>query len=501
MTRSASSGLVKSMVVIGSAQAVTIALSIVRLKILAVQLGPAGLGLFSIYNSLQGLVQQAAGLGMSSSGVREIAASRGEEAPLSRVRRVLLAAHLVQGTLALLAVWIMREQISIILFDDNARALQVGLIGVAILLGLFGSAQTALLQGLRKIADLGSVTVFGACFGTVIGLAAVWLQGENGLIYFVLAQPLGSTLIALHYTRRLPKPSADRPSLVETWTIWKSMAKLGFAFMLGGFATTATLLLVRGRISQELGLDAAGQFAASWGITMTYVGFLLGAMGADYYPRLTEVIQDRKAAVQLMNDQVQLGLAIGGPVLLLLVGLAPLVITSLYSAEFGPAVGLLQVQTFGNIFKLASWPLGFSLAAGGHGKTFLLVQINFNVLFLLVLWPTLGPFGIQAAGPAFTIAYLLHFILLNFLVRNIHGFLWQRLSLGLIILHAVLAFALLAAALTFPLTAALLSPILALLTGLFGLRVVLSKIGPESRIAARFSELYARFGWPLKEVS
>ena len=169
------------------------------------------------------------------------------------------------------------------------------------------------MQGLRKIGDLGRVTVFGDFVGTLAGLAAVWLQGENGLIWFILVQPLAGVLIALHYTRRLPKPTAVRLSLFETWNVWKPMAKLGAAFMLGGLATAATLLLVRGHISQELGLDAAGYFAAAWGITMTYVGFLLGAMGADYYPRLTEVIHDKVAAVQLMNDQAQLGLAISGP--------------------------------------------------------------------------------------------------------------------------------------------------------------------------------------------
>ena len=67
---------------------------------------------------------------------------------------------------------------------------------------------------------------------------------------------------------------------------------------------------------------------------MTYVGFLLGAMGADYYPRLTEVIHDKVAAVRLMNEQAQLGLAIGGPVLLLLVGLAPWVISLLILQRF-----------------------------------------------------------------------------------------------------------------------------------------------------------------------
>lgn len=467
---------------------------------LAILLGPSGVGLLSIYNNLQGMVQQTAGLGMGSSGVRQIASSRGEEATLSRVRRVLFAAHLVQGALALAAVWLLRAPIATWLFGDATRATEVGLIGVAILLALLGTAQTALLQGLRQIADLGRVTVIAALLGTVVGLTAVWVQGERGLIWFVLAQPLGTVLVARYFTRRLPTPTTARLSVLETWQIWKPMAKLGGAFMLGGLSTAATLLLVRGRISQELGLDAAGHFAAAWGITMTYVGFLLGAMAADYYPRLTEVIHDRAAAVRLMNDQSQLGLAIGGPVMLLLIGLAPWVITVLYSAEFESAVTLLQWQTIGNVFKLASWALGFSLAASARGKTFLLVQVNFNVLFLLMLWPTLATFGIQAAGPAFSIAYMLHFCLLVALVRRIHGFRFQPLSLGLLGLHGGLAVGLMVLALTAPYVAAAASIILACATGLFGLRIVLVKIGPGGRLATRFGRFYAAIRWPLPET-
>jgi PST family polysaccharide transporter len=486
------------MFVIGSAQAVNILISIVRMKALAVLLGPGGIGLFSIYNSLLGMVQQTAGLGMESSGVREIASSRGDEATLSRVRRVLFAAHLIQGTLAMLAVWLLRERIGTWLFGDAVRATEVGLIGIAILLSLLASTQTALLQGLRKIGDLGRLTVIGAFVGTFAGLAAVWLQGESGLIWFVLVQPLAAVLIALHYTRRLPKPTAVRLTLFETWEVWKPMAKLGAAFMLGGLATTATLLLVRGRISQELGLDAAGHFAAAWGITMTYLGFLLGAMGADYYPRLAEIIHDKVAAVRLMNDQAQLGLAIGGPVLLLLIGLAPWVITLLYSEEFSPAVTLLQWQTVGNVFKIASWALGFSIAASARGKTFLFVQVNFNLLFLLMLWPTLASFGIIATGPAFTIAYILHFALVYFIVRRIFQFRWQRLSLALLAIHTSLAIALLGTTLLLPQLAAFASVFLALVTGVFGVRVVLSKIGDQGSLPIRMYRIFARLGWPIR---
>lgn len=488
------------MMVIGSAQAVNIVISLLRMKVLALLLGPSGVGLLSIYNNLQGMVSTAAGLGMGSSGVRQIASVKGEEQALSRVRRVLLAAHLVQGTLAMLGVWLLRAPIAEWLFGDRGYATEVGLIGLAILLGLLGTAQTALLQGMRRIGDLGRVTVLSALAGTVAGLAAVWLYGQAGLVWFVVIQPLATILIALRYTSRLPRPTAPRPSPRETWEVWKPMAKLGAAFMLGGLATTATLLVVRSRITQDLGLEAAGQFAAAWGITMTYVGFLLGAMAADYYPRLTEVIHDRAAATRLMNDQAQLGLAIGGPVLLLLVGLAPWIITLLYSAEFAPAAELLQWQTVGNVFKLASWALSFAIVAAARAKTYLLMELSFNIVFLSLVWFLLPVLGLTVTAIAFLAGYAVYFATVNILAHTLLGFRWQRLSLMLLALHLSLSGALLVLAQTAPMTAVVASPVLACATGLLGLRVVLIKMGPEGRIAARFSRIYAAIGWPIRSV-
>lgn len=496
-----SRGLIKSMAVIGSAQAANILISIFRMKVLAILLGPTGVGLLSIYNSLQSVVGTAAGLGMGSSGVRQIASVKGEEHELSRVRRVLLAAHLVQGVFAMVAVWLLRAQISEWLFGDRSYATEVGMIGLAILFTLLGTAQTTLLQGMRRIGDLGRVTVLSALVGTIAALAAVWFYGEPGLIWFVVVQPLATIVIAVRYTRRLPKPTATRPSVLDNWGVWKTMAKLGAAFMLGGLATTATLLLVQSLITQELGLEAAGQFAAAWGITMTYVGFLLGAMAADYYPRLTEVINDRAAATRLMNDQAQLGLAIGGPVLLLLIGLAPWAVTLLYSAEFAPAVELLQWQTVGNVFKLASWALAFSIVAAARSKTFFLMELSFNIVFLAMVWLLMPVLGLKVTAIAFLAGYVVYFATVNFLAYILQGFRWKSLSLFLLALHVTLALTLLALARAAPEAAAIASVCLALATGLFGLRVVLIKMGPEGRVAARFARIYAAIGWPIPSIS
>ena len=108
-----SRGLVKSMLVIGSAQSVNILVSLLRMKGLAILLGPTGVALLATFNNVLSTGTTLAGLGLGSSGVRQIAASRGSGEALSRVRHVLLWANLAQGGLAMIALWLVRERLAL----------------------------------------------------------------------------------------------------------------------------------------------------------------------------------------------------------------------------------------------------------------------------------------------------------------------------------------------------------------------------------------------------
>ena len=69
---------------------------------------------------------------------------------------------------------------------------------------LVSSSQGALLQGMRRIGDLGRVTVWGTLLGTIAGLVPVIVLGREGLIALILLPPVTSIFVAWHYTRRLP---------------------------------------------------------------------------------------------------------------------------------------------------------------------------------------------------------------------------------------------------------------------------------------------------------
>tara|TARA_R110002072_G_scaffold4719_2_gene33035 strand:- start:9021 stop:10490 length:1470 start_codon:yes stop_codon:yes gene_type:complete len=488
------------MMIVGSAQILNIAIGIVRMKMVAVLVGPTGVGLLGIYNSLQTTVGGVAGLGLGTSGVRDIAANKNDVNVQSRVRTVLLIAGLLQGAIAMVLVWLFREQLAQLLFSESSHATETGLVGVAILFSLILASQTATLQGLRRIGDLGMVTVLGALVGTIVGIVAVWLKAEAGLIWFLLVQPLASVLVAAFVSRKLPRSKKSSLTTSEILTAWKPMAALGVVFMIGGLAGSSTLLVARSLIARDLGIDAAGLFSASWGVAMVYVGFLLAAMGADFYPRLAEVIYDRDATSRLINDQAQLGLAIGGPILLGLIGIAPWFMTVLYSREFVPAAEMLQWQTLGNVFKLASWPMGFAYVAAARPRIFLMTEIFWNAAFIGLLWIGMPFFGVEAAGIAFFIAYTLYFTLLHILTRQLFDYRLEKLSLGLIGVHASLAALVLALSQFSTLLAAGVSIVLLTVTAVGGLRIVLMKIGPYGRLSIRLYKTFATLYWPIRRM-
>jgi len=200
----------------------------------------------------------------------------------------------------------------------------------------------------------------------------------------------------------------------------------------------------------------------------------------------------------LMNDQAQLGLAIGGPVLLLLIGWAPWLITLLYADEFGPAATLLQWQTVGNVFKLASWAMSFAIVAGAHARIYFFMELSFNLVFLALIWFLLPIVGLEITGVAFLLGYIAYFVTVYLLVRRLRNFSWHSLSLKLFGLYVLLASCLLVVSLIAPMVSFIVSPLIAVVTGIIGLRIVLEKSGPEGSLAAKGYELYARFGWPIR---
>lgn len=411
----------RSSAIIGGSSVINIAIGIIKVKVLAVLLGPAGIGLMGVYQNIMGVASTIAGCGLATSGVRQLAASSGEEATLSIVRRTLWLANLMLGLTGMVVLWLFREQVAELVFGDVAHVVDVGWLGVGVFFALIASSQTALLQGLRRIGDLARINVYSAIIGACVGIAAVYLVGKDGVIWFVVTAPATSAVVAMYYASKLPKVKTPRDwqAIQQQCQI---MMKIGLPFMAAGLLTLLTLLVARSMVLNELGLNASGYFQAAWAISMTYVGFVLGAMGADYYPRLSAVITDHPRASQLVNEQAEMTLLMAGPVLLAMLVLAPWVIHLLYAASFAPATELLRWQVLGDIAKVVSWSMGFILLAQGRSGLFFATQFIWSAIYLAVIVLGISQWGLLITGFGFFVAYIVLLCVNIFVAKKLVGF-------------------------------------------------------------------------------
>lgn len=415
--------ILQSSALIGGASLLVVLIGLVRTKVLAVLLGPAGVGLLGLYSTLADMVRSLAEMGLNSSGVRQVAAAAatGDSARIARTTCVLRRLAVLLGGLGALLMALAAEPLARLTFGDTQHAGAVALLALAVWCGVWAGAQGALLQGLRRIAELAKMQVIGALAGMLASVLLVLLYGSAGVVLVIVAMTALNGVTAWWYSRRfrLPSPALSlRQSAAEA----SGLLKLGLAFMASALLMTGAAYAVRLLLTHNTGIEAAGLYQAAWTLGGLYVGFILQAMGADFYPRLTGVAEDNVQCNRLVNEQAHISLLLAGPGVLATLTLAPLVVTLFYSAEFAGAVAVLRWLCLGMALRVLIWPVGFILLAKGAQQLFFWSELAWTVSHLSLAWLLIAAYGLDGAGMAFVGAYLLHGLLVYALVRRLSGF-------------------------------------------------------------------------------
>jgi PST family polysaccharide transporter len=420
--------ILRSTSIIGGASFINIAIGVLRTKVLAVLLGPAGVGLASLYTGLMGTASTVGTMGLGPVGTRQIAEafSKEDARAIMVARRALFWGTMVLASAGGLVVWSLRSFLAVHALGNASYSEAVGWLSIGVALSVAGASQAALIQGMRRIGDIARLNVYGSAISTVLGIALLWRWGNAGLVTYVLIVPLASFVLGHVYVSRLPKARTETVSLPELTREWKMLLRLGIAMVGAGLVQQLAQLWIRIDVAKVLGAQSLGQYQASWIISMQYVSFVLMAMGTDYYPRLTGVIHDHKAARNLVNEQTEIATLLSAPVFIAMMAVAPWVVHLLYAASFTPAIEILRWQVLGDVLKVVSWPLGFLIVAAGDGKTYFSTE-TFAWLIPTGLITGLAPVvGLQITGIAYLAMYALYLPLVYWLAWRRIDFHWSR---------------------------------------------------------------------------
>jgi O-antigen/teichoic acid export membrane protein len=193
-------------------------------------------------------------------------------------------------------------------------------------------------------------------------------------------------------------------------------------FLLFGLAMLAIGTLagtvVRALIARHYGLETAGHFQAAWTLGMQNLTLLLTPFMTYVYPTLAGASD----AAARRTAWLDVSTVIVGGALPMVVGaivFKPLFVRIFYTAEFLPAVTILQWMLLANYPKVISWLFAVAIYSSGHLRLYFIGEAVWNVSFAgMVFACTMLGLPVLYVGVAFLVAYAIFLPLVVVLCRQ-----------------------------------------------------------------------------------
>ncbi len=401
----------KAMGLFGGVQVMGIICSILRTKLVALWIGPVGIGLFGLFNNALEMLSTGTNLGIRSSSVRDIsqALERRDPGMVSRMITVVRRWSLWLGLAGALFTLAMAPALSQITFGDTAHIWGFVALSIAVLLQALTNGEYAVLQGTARLKRLASVTLWGTIVGLAVSIPLFYLLRERSILPSIIAYATAMAAFAwIFRNREYPAATVSRR---DTLDMGKGFVKLGIYMTLGNFASILASYAFNAWLNVNASTEAVGFYQAGYTLINKYTGLILTALGMEYYPRLAKVADSRLRLRAFVSQEINVAIAVMAPVVALFILLRELVVWILYTPEFNVILTFVSWGMIGTIFRTLSWCLAFTILAKGDGKTYLWTEVASAVINLALNIVFYRWWGLTGLGIAFLVSYVLYTII------------------------------------------------------------------------------------------
>jgi O-antigen/teichoic acid export membrane protein len=391
-----------AMTQLGSLQLILALSGLVRNKVAAVYLKTTGMGEWSQIQGVATTVFIIVQCGMIVGLSRDTAAAKSSE----ERQRVLAVANTLMMAIALVTV---SAAISLSLTASKARLLNLLgipasqglmlLLLVVVLAPIEGLRNNYLsfLQGVLDIRGIATKRGIAVVLATIVAVPLVKSLGIAGAcLQFALTSVLLAVLLGQRCYQRGYRPLSfqwEQSSAI-------SLATLGGASLLGGFAYSLVDVLVRSQLIRFAGLSETGLYQAAFLLSSQVTQIVLGSIGVFSLASISGLTKPKDIGQQL-HAMYRVILPISAVGLGLLGLLERPLVQLLFSSQFKSSSVFLPLLLIGNGVQAACWIAGAPLLGCGLVRTWLTLQITGASIRYLTVIALLPVVGIQAIPLAF----------------------------------------------------------------------------------------------------
>lgn len=368
--------IAKANALFGGVQIYNILVGIIRSKIVAVILGPEGMGIMGLFNSTLDLIKSATNMGLQVSAVREIAlASKDNDInKISQVSHVLSHLIWITGIFGVSVTFFFAPYLSEFAFDNRNYTLHFRILSVVLLISQQTVYYNVILQGMRKLRLLAQANIIGSTVGLCVIMPLYYFWGYNAIMPGIIITAAISYIVA-RYSAKGIKFETLSMQFKEVLCKGRQMLTMGFLLSLTGLMDMIVAYLVKIAITHWGSVVDVGLYTAGYSMVLGYVGLVFSSIGTDYFPRLSVVSNDKEQYNNVINQQFELLILVLTPLILIFIAFSPLLLHILYSSKFVSVSIMINWLTAGMIFRAIAWCPGFMYIARNDTKLYLFIYV------------------------------------------------------------------------------------------------------------------------------
>lgn len=419
--------ILKTMSVFGGVQLFTILISVIRTKLIAVFIGPSGMGIITLLNSTLNVISGISGLGVETSAVKTISENYKNKdiKTVSNVITIVKKIVFFTGVLGTLLVIVFSKMLSIMTFGDSSQTFAFVLLAMTLMFKQLSVGQMVVLQGMRKMKLLAKANLCGNLFGLLFSIPLYYYLRIDAIVPSILITFLCAFLFSYFYSNNI-NIKHENVSTKLLLKEGKTIVKLGFMLTISCVLALLSTYLVQIYIGRNGGLEQVGFYNAGFTLLNSYVGIIFTVMSTDYFPKLASINSDNEKIRSSVIQQAFISIIIITPIIVLFLVFIPVIVKIIYTTKFDQIIPMVCFGILGMLFRAVSWSMGYILIAKGDSKIFIKTALGFNILSLIMNVLGYFFFGLEGLGISFCLYFLIHFIGLKIITKNRYNFYFDK---------------------------------------------------------------------------
>jgi len=430
----------KSIIILCASQVATTLVAIIRNKVLAVILGPSGVGLIAQLTTAQNFISSVVPMGMQVGTISQLCQLKSQSLIaqcIATSQKVFFWLSMITTVVCLIFI----KPITSITLGTNEFFLYMipMLLGVPFLIqsNVWQSYLLANLE-IKIYSKIGILTSF---IGLIIVVPMVLIWGLWGAIINVLFIAAINYIIYAIYANKTISTSLkaeikSAPFNVETFKI---LRRFGWANLPVLALDLGIPFLIRIQIIRDLGLTSNGIYQAVLAISGALLTMPFNALTTYSFPTLSKLSDYREINGEV-NTFSRLLLLICTFSCLIVLLFKDMAVQLLFSPKFFLAVGLLSWQVIGEFFKIVAMAIQLPLQPKERFKARNIINTLQKVVFIIILY--LPPAAMRLEGAVWGYAASWFFTLFTaYLYTNrVNGFTFTRTNWRLFLTGTIAIF-------------------------------------------------------------